>query len=401
MITMEVAIFTGSINLQKGSTDVRKLYILEKLKYFSFFDIKLKIITPCVNECTLSPFKNIQYDTYKFIDRKHFKLLSSSIYSMNKLIKLDCKLLHCYNLQAAVLAWLINIFREDKYLIIFEPMGLAYEESKHKNPPLKDRLAGSFAKFPEKLIFKKSDAVILYTHSLKKYVSQKFSVDAEKIYIIPHGTNLNVDHTIEKLDKLSICNKLNISEKNKIVMYGGSLSDLHGTPYLIEAINYVSKKRQDISFLILGRGELEKTLKNYIVKNRLTNVYLLGFVSSEEFAFYLNSADILLIPHAKCTQTELDPPTKLFEYLASGKPIVSFNLKAIAEVVGDNAVLVEPDNPRALADGILTLVDNERLCKRLGIKGKLIAEKYSSEVSAKKQYELYTQLYKKISRKPK
>ena len=100
-----------------------------------------------------------------------------------------------------------------------------------------------------------------------------------------------------------------------------------------------------------------------------------------------------MIPHAKCLQTELDQPTKLFEYLVSGKPIVSFNLKAIAEVLGNNAVLVEPDNPKALAGGILTLIDNERLCREFGEKGIRIVKEYSWEVSAKKQYYLYKHLY--------
>jgi glycosyltransferase involved in cell wall biosynthesis len=179
-------------------------------------------------------------------------------------------------------------------------------------------------------------------------------------------------------------------------MYGGMLSDLHGTPYLMKAINIVSNKRQDISFLILGKGDLEKKIMGYIKENKLTNVYLLGFVSPEKFGFYLNLADILLIPHAKCTQTDLDPPTKLFEYLASGKPIVSFNLKAIAEVVSDNAVLVEPDSPEALAEGILLLADDENLRRKLGEKGKVIVREYSWEMSAKKQSDLYEKLYKKI-----
>lgn len=397
MRTMKVAIFTGSINLQNENTDVRKLYILEKLKYLSFHNnIKLKIVTPCMSRCTLPSIKNIQYDTYKYKNKNHYRMITSSINSINKLVKLNCKLIHCYNLQAAVLAWTVNVFRKEKFFIIFEPMGLAYEESKYRNPSLKIKLAGSFAKLPEKLMFKKSDAVIVYTHSLKKYVAQKFNIDIEKVYVIPHGTNLNIRHTKKQLDKSSILKELNLSPESKIALYGGMLSDLHGTLYLMEAINIVSKKRQDISFLILGKGDLEKKIISYIKENKLTNVYLLGFVLPEKFGDYLSLADILLIPHAKCTQTELDQPTKLFEYLASGKPIVSFNLKAIAEVVGDNAILVEPNNPEAFANGILTLLDNESLRKKFGEKGKIIAKSYSWEMSAEKQCELYRELYEKL-----
>jgi len=392
-MTMKVAIFTGTISLQRENTDVRKLYILERLKHLQEFKVQLEIITPQANKCNLPSFENGVYNTYKFINRKHLKLISTIIYPISKILKLNCELIHCYTYHAAILAWFINNFRKQKYLIIFEPMGLAYEESKlDRKSSFKVKVMRPFIKYTEKITFKKSDAVAVYTHILKKYVSQKFDIDTKKVYVIPHGINLNTP-TIDKAKKSFILDKLNLPKKNKIVMYGGSLSELHGTPYLMEAIKYVNKKKQNVSFLILGRGVLENTLDNYIKKNKITNVYLLGFVPLEDMEIYLSLADILLIPHAKCMQTDLDQPTKLFEYVASGKPIVSFNLKAIAEVVGNNAILVEPDNPKALADGILKLIDDEKLCRELGEKGQTISKEYSWEISAKKQFELYKELY--------
>lgn len=397
---MRVGIFTGTINIQKESTDVRKLYILERLKYFDKDGIQFEIITPQVNKFTLQELSNIEYNTYKYINWKHFKMMSTVIYSSNKLINVNCEMIHCYTHQAAMLAWIANHFRKQKYLIIFEPMGLAYEESKlDKKSSTKVKLIRPLIKYEEKFIFQKSDAIAVYTNIIKNYVSQKFNVTIEKIHVIPHGVNLDIPYAGDESEKSSIFNKLNIPETNKVVLYAGSLSELHGIPFLIEAIDYLSKKRQDISFLILGKGVLENKLKVWIKENKLTNVHLLGFVPSNKIGLYLSLADILVIPHAKCIQTELDQPTKLFEYLASGRPIVSFNLKAIAEVVGDNAVLVETDNPKALTNGILTLLSDEDLRRKLGERGKEIAKDYSWEISAKKQVELYEELYEKCINK--
>lgn len=397
---MKIGIFTGTISLHKENPDVRKLYVLERLKYLTKSQIQFEIVTPQVDRSALYGFSNIEYNTYKCINRKHLKMISAIVYSSNKLKNLNCNLMHCYTHQAAMLAWLVNCFRKQKYIIVFEPMGLAYEESKlDKKSSIKVRLIRPFIKFEERFIFRRSDVIVVYTDILKKYISKKFDISLEKIYIIPHGVNLKIPHLEDELDKSYVLNKLNISEKNKIVLYAGSISELHGTPCLMESIDYLSKKRNDISFLILGRGALENNLISWIKENKLTNIHLLGFIPSEIINLYFNLADILLIPHAKCMQTELDPPTKLFEYLASGKPIVSFNLKAIAEVVDGNAILVEPDNPKAFADGILMLVDDERLREILGAEGKVIAKKYSWEISAKKQYELYTELYNKYVKK--
>lgn len=393
---MRVGIFTGTINIQKESTDVRKLYILERLKYFVQDNIQFEIITPQVNVFTLYKINNIRYNTYKQVNKKHFKIISTLIFSSNKLKNLDCEMMHCYTHQAAVLAWIVNRFRKKKYLIIFEPMGLAYEESKlNRKSSLKVKLIRPFIKFEEKLIFQRSDAIAVYTDILKNYVSKEFNVAIDKICIIPHGVDFSDQYLADKLEKSSLLNKLNAPETNKVILYAGSLSELHGTPLLIEAIGYLNERKKNISFLIMGHGSLENKLRDWIEKNKLTNVHLLGFVPSEDVRIYFSLADILLIPHAKCMQTELDQPTKLFEYLASGKPIVSFNLKAIAEVVGDNAVLVEPDNPQAFADGILTLLNNEKLCREFGERGKIIARDYSWEASAKKQYDMYKNIYEK------
>lgn len=393
---MRVAIFTGTISLQKENHDVRRLYITERIKYFSLTNVQLEVVTPEVNKSTLPEDKNIKYNMYKLVKKKHLKLISVLIYSSIKLKKLDCKLIHCYTHHAAILAWLINQSRKQKYLILYEPMGLAYEESKlDQIHSAKVKVLRPFIKFEERLAFKKSNAIAVYTNMLKNYVSKEFCIDAEKIHVIPHGINLK-HPAVNNTRKFSILNKLNIPQKNKIVLYAGSLSYLHGTPFLIEAIDLVNIKKQDVSFLVLGTGTLEDKLKIFIKENQLTNTYLLGFVPQEEIGIYLSLADILLIPHAKCMQTELDQPTKLFEYLDSGKPIVSFNLKSIAEVVGNNAILVEPDSPKALADGILTLIEDEALCEKLGEKGKLMVEEYTWEQSAKKQYELYKELYKNM-----
>ena len=109
----------------------------------------------------------------------------------------------------------------------------------------------------------------------------------------------------------------------------------------------------------------------------------------KEIPRYLSIADILVIPHARCTQTELNPTTKVFEYLASGKPIVSSNLKPIRETVQNNAILVEPGSPEDFAKGMIKLLKNEEFGKKIGKNGKILLSQYSWEKTADKLYEGY------------
>ena len=68
----------------------------------------------------------------------------------------------------------------------------------------------------------------------------------------------------------------------------------------------------------------------------------------------LADADVLVLPNpASAISNRFTSPLKLFDYMASGRPIVASNLPAIREILRDteNAVLVEPGNPDALAAG--------------------------------------------------
>jgi len=79
---------------------------------------------------------------------------------------------------------------------------------------------------------------------------------------------------------------------------------------------------------------------------------------------------VLVSPHGRQADGGefFGSPTKLYEYMAAGRPIVASRLGQIAEVLEDQvtALLVEPDNPQALAEAIVRLVDDAPLRTRLG-----------------------------------
>jgi glycosyltransferase involved in cell wall biosynthesis len=75
-------------------------------------------------------------------------------------------------------------------------------------------------------------------------------------------------------------------------------------------------------------------------------------------------------------------PTKLFEFMAAGLPIVASDLPYQTEVVGGNnaGLLAKPEEPETFVRAILTLLDNRELAKELGENGrKAFQEKYTWE----------------------
>lgn len=387
---MKVCIYSGVISLDKNNSDVRKKYLTERIRYFGTKSTNFTILSPLVSNVEYLNYDNLEYNHYHCIQKKGLKLLSSMVFSIPKLIEVDCDILHCLNYQSFFIAKFVNFFRKQKYTIIFEAMGLAYAESTiDATSSLKVKLLRPAINRLERFAFQKSDGVIVYTEILKQYATDHFNIDKEKIYVVPHGVNLEIENVTNLVydDLQMICPAC-----KSIAMYVGSLSDLHGTPYLMQIALDLSVKRPDVCILILGTGPSKTLFDKFIEENKLTNVILMGYLPSEKIPFYMNKADVLLIPHSHCLQTELDPPTKLFEYLKAGKPIVSFDFKAIAEIVGDKAVLIEPDNPSEFVEGIIDVLDNKEHYLKLAEKARSIVNQYSWEASAEKQLHAYYEL---------
>lgn len=396
---MKITIFTGTIVLNRDNLNVRTKYIIERLGYLTECD-DLELTLVCPNDIS-EDLEKFNLVPYKFLNKKHCRFISMAIFSFLKLLTIDCDLLHCFSFESATVASLSQIFRKKKIPILFEPMGLAAEESRiNARTSLKIQFLRSALIKIENAIFRYSYGVIVYTETLKEYISEHHELPEDKVFVVPHG----VDHELFAKDynkDLELVNKLGLQNYKRIILYVGTISELHGSMNLIKAIEIINNKINEVVLVIVGSGWSQTQVRAYIKKKQLNNVILVEPVPHNEIHKYYGIADILVIPHAKCLQTELDPPTKLFEYLASGKPIVSSDLKAIADIVGKNAVLVEPDSPQSLAEGILKILNNAEFGEKMGRVGKKMIYNYSWKESARKQYNIYRYIFNSADTKNK
>jgi glycosyltransferase involved in cell wall biosynthesis len=117
--------------------------------------------------------------------------------------------------------------------------------------------------------------------------------------------------------------------------------------------------------------------------------------SRAEVAQLVSASHILLAPlsHKNCTRDEVRTvlSTKLLEYFVSGRPILvfspeeSFHARSARE--GDWGYVVDKDDPRAMADGIMKLLGDESLCARLVAGALDEAKRRNAAVYAKQLYE--------------
>lgn len=204
-------------------------------------------------------------------------------------------------------------------------------------------------------LLKRVKALVVITQKLKE-LYQKEGISQEKILVAPDGVDLDFFQISESQEKCR--QKLNLPQDKKIVLYTGHLYRWKGVATLLK----VAQNFQNILFVFVGGTQTDiKNFKFQVSDLKLENVLVVGHRPHQEIPFWLKAADVLILPNSakeKISQYWTSP-MKMFEYMAVERPIVASDLPSIREVLNENnAILVEPDNPQSLAQGIEKVLKN-------------------------------------------
>lgn len=186
------------------------------------------------------------------------------------------------------------------------------------------------------------------------------------------------------------------------VIYVGGVTKLRGALELIEALRLVKEDgHHNVTLSLVGPLEslkFEKELHTLIRQYGLEgNVCILGPVPHTE------ALGILAQSHIGAAVLHPDPnyveslPTKLFEYMAAGLPVVASNFPLWCEIVEGNrcGICVDPLNPKEIAGAIEYLITHPEEARQMGENGRrAVEEKYNWEKEGKKLLKLYEELLK-------
>ncbi len=155
----------------------------------------------------------------------------------------------------------------------------------------------------------------------------------------------------------------------------------------------LAKRMPDLQILWVGGiSESVEYWRGVIKQAGLTNLVLTGFVDNSKLPLYQAAADILLMPYGRSISAssgqdiaEVINPMKMFEYMATSRPIISADLPAIREILNeDNSVLCEPDNLEAWILAIKGLLANDSLRIRLGARAREDVREFSWKIRAQR-----------------
>lgn len=216
--------------------------------------------------------------------------------------------------------------------------------------------------------------IIVITNNLKQELID-LGVKADKIVVAHDAVDLEPFEKLEA-DQESLRKGLNLPLDKKIVMYSGHLYSWKGAHVLA-----LAAKDLDSKAVVIFVGGTDKDIVRFKEEfGNEKNIIIAGRVDFEQVPEYLMAADILVLPNSgkERISSHYTSPMKLFEYMASGKPIVASKLPSIEEILNDsNAALVDSDNPKALANGINSLIEDDDLANKLSAKSLDDAKHYT------------------------
>ena len=162
--------------------------------------------------------------------------------------------------------------------------------------------------------------------------------------------------------------ELRLDPARPVVVYTGGLLPWKGVEFLVEA----ARQLGDYQFVIAGGMDADVERLRRFAKGpdeRLpSNLRFDGFQAPTRIPTYLSAADVGVIPNAKtpAISARYTSPLKAFEAMAAGLPQIASDLPSLREIFPgkpeeSGALLVEPENPAALAQGLHTVIENPAL----------------------------------------
>lgn len=212
------------------------------------------------------------------------------------------------------------------------------------------------------LIFRRVDSIISVTSPMKQIIAESGYL-AKNILVAPDAVDMTLFDI--KIGKDDARKKLGLPVDKKIVIYAGAIDE----PWKGVGVLYEASKHFDDQYLFLilgGKPHYVEWFHSQYPPH--SNFVLVGHKPHADIPYYLKAADVAVLPNSKKSEISRvsTSPMKMFEYMASGVPIVASDLPSIRDVLHeDNALLVTSDDPDVLEAGIHILLNDKKESERL------------------------------------
>jgi glycosyltransferase involved in cell wall biosynthesis len=215
--------------------------------------------------------------------------------------------------------------------------------------------------------YRAADAVVVVSEGFRTHITDR-GIPAEKVHTIRNGVDISRFQPGEPANPRTRA-RLGASDGDVLVLYIGAHGISQGLSVVVDAASRVTNS--SVRFALVGEGADKANVLHRMEELKTTNVASFDGVPRDDVPGLLAAADICLVPLRDVPLFSTFIPSKIFEYLAAGKPVVASVRGEPGEILREaGAIVVEPEQPQALADAIVRLAENANSRSKMSASGR-------------------------------
>lgn len=227
----------------------------------------------------------------------------------------------------------------------------------------------------ELLLYRMATKIITVTESFRVNLIAR-GVPSRSIVTIPNGAEVDFWKPGPKSSEIN--GKLGLAN-SFVILYIGAHGISQGLNRILEAANLL-RDYQDIKFVFVGEGASKQELVGMAKERNLKNVLFHNPVNKEIVREFYNTADLCLVPLKNIPLFSTFIPSKMFEIMAAGKPVLASLQGEAASILTQSrgAMVVPPENSEAIANAILELKKDSHKREEMGKSGRSFVQEHYS-----------------------
>ncbi len=214
-----------------------------------------------------------------------------------------------------------------------------------------------------------ADVLLFATPSMMHTTQQILDISDKESHVVENATDPN--HF-----------RCTASPKENVIFYVGAYGEVRGVDELLEAFRILRGRRIDCSLKLVSVG--------FPTEFSEPGVEVWRSLFYNEIPSIFESCSVFVIPHRRNLYMRMAAPLKLFDAMASGRPVVSTNCDETVSVIKrEDCGIVAEEDPKSIADSIAALFEDKKAAREKGMNGRTAVEqRYSWKLRAQQIHEI-------------
>jgi len=248
---------------------------------------------------------------------------------------------------------------------------------------LKNRFVISLLEKLERAVYNAADAVVVVSDGFRQNLVRR-GIPAEKVTTIRNGVDLDRFDPNRQADPADRT-WLGAPDEEFLALYLGAHGISQGLGTLVEAADQL--RGAGVHIALVGEGADKAQLLARVAKSDMDTVTMRPAVPRDRVPALIAAADVCLVPLRDVPLFSTFIPSKMFEYLGAGKPVVGAVRGEAAEILREaGACVVPPEDPAALADALRKLASQPEQRQAMGRRGHTFVRRHFDRKTLARHY---------------